>query len=249
MDPSLNLMPNPLGFQQSNTSAARLFCCPENQRISSDSDIASMTMRIRYRNSNLHQPLEFYVTTLVPLHIFFHDQPQTEEPFNPNRSSSENYQYACSEDGPRLTQTKFLSLWKTDWNNSDLSRNFAVSHVGWRKWFKLFGESGVLSAIRAGRAPTAQPTPREAIQVFEHKLSMNRIYVVASREVASGSVVPDLVFFVSFKVGEGQGSLVLGEIRVLAGQQWDQAEITLKSTVNARMWAGLERAVRAVLIS
>jgi hypothetical protein len=251
IDPSLDPIKAQLAPGQPETVNVTLIGTPENQTIPTEpSDIASLTMQIRYTIGN--QTLVFTHTSPTPIHIFFQDQHQeTKQGWNPNRPLDVTL-LSCSDEGPRLTQSKFLELWPSEpFQKPEKSWSLQIQGIGWPKWYQHFSSIGVLDDIRPQNHQHPAPSTREVIRIWEHKLSMNRVYVVASREVDVGAVQPDLVFFVSLRLGgmnEG-GQLVLGEVRVKAQDGWQSAEVQLRGSVNQRLWPPLERALRAVLLS
>ena len=254
-DPSVDLLSGVRGELmpgQTHDYNVSLFCSPDNQRVMDPSeDLSAVTVNIKYMMGNVR----LYVAhmTFIPLHIFFVDHPQAD----PTNFVSDPDLLSCSDDGPRLTQSSFLSIWPSP---NLTAHQFTFEGVSWKKWYQAYAKAGVLSTITGVTFPTATPSNKEVIKVFERKLSTNRIYVVASREIPNPqSALPNLVFFCSFKVGDlpigsggaasrNEGVLILAEFK-MSGENWSQCECKMKSVVNSRLWGGLQRAVRAVLLS
>ena len=257
---------------KTHTVPLTLFCSPDNQRENlADEEITGLQIAIQFNASSNSPsmgssggiPLEYKIRTNIPLHIFLQDHPQ-----NPSAAHESILPISCYDDGPRLTQSAFLSLYQSDFAGSATRQISVGPTVPWKRWYQQAFSTNVLEAIVGKNAMTSPsvvasgilPSAREATKVIELKLSRNRVYVVASREAASnnGHQVPDLVFFISFRVGDGvqenSGHLVVGEARFLANagdgsSVWERCEITLKSKVNPRMWAGLDRALQSIILS
>ncbi|KAI3662624.1 hypothetical protein MP638_000734 [Amoeboaphelidium occidentale] len=260
--PGTRLLPvNPDGGQilapgQTHTSGATLICSRDNQQIPTDptAEWTEIFMVIEYKFSEgiygAVRPIRVSHSTLVPMHIFFQEHPQMEYV---SRLDIEPQSLSSSEFGPRLDQNTFLDLWKSQLVREDQTRSFAFSGVPWARFFDQFAKQGVLFPITGSNMPSENPSAREIIRVMEHKLSMNRVYVVASREVPKQQY-PELVFFVSFTVGEkSTGScMVLGEVRLApasTGDIWSGCQVALKTRGNAKLFPGIERAFRAILLS
>jgi hypothetical protein len=230
---------------QSVNSNLTLICSASNQRILDEGDLTNATIVVQYTMASAQgsQMLTNYHKTCIPLQILFFDHPQAD----PTSFVSDPDSLSSSDDGPRLSQMYFLNMWPSP---QLPTHSFVFEGVQWKRWYLAYSQAGVLQAITGTTFATANPTTREVIKLFERKLSTNRIYVVASREVNSTShTMPTLVFFCSLKVGlfDG-GQLVLSEIR-MTSDEWSKCEVNLKSTINNRVWSGLERAVKAILLS
>lgn len=274
VDPSASLLPKAstaggveaLAPAQTHMANVNLFCSPENQRLSAGEEITALTVTIEFAmiapsmlsSPSQQQTVRYQYRTLIPLHIFFISHPQ-----NPGAAHESILPISASDDGPRMTQTAFLDRYASA---SLPTKEFsAPGGASWKRWFNQVSQSGLLDAVvgKGGATPASHlasgglPSSREVLKVIEYKLSTNRVYVVASREAASpGTSVPDLVFFVSFHVGDGsgasKGTLVMGEVRFLATSgpdTWERCDVVLKSQVNDRLWSGLERALNSILLS
>jgi hypothetical protein len=262
LDPSANLLPSSGSLEagQTHMTNVNLYCSPENQRINLNEEITALTVNVDYVTSaSSGQKIRFQCKTQIPLHIFFLNHPQ-----NPNAAHESVLPISCSDDGPRMTQSAYLDQYQSDEFSGTACRQFSVpGGIAWKRWYSQVSQIGLLDAIvgkeGARMGSNGMPTAREILKVIEYKLSMNRVYVVASRETQTGAPMPDLVFFISFRVGDGNsaasptsGSLIMGEVRFLAttgADTYERCDVTLKSKVNTRMWPALERAIRAIVLS
>lgn len=281
-DFSLHIAPNTLGldvepeeYQKSwlpgthgvlkandtHTFNVGLTCRPQNQNLENADDGLLVRMRFEYTNEQTSTHLVFHHSTHVPIHIFFVDHPQRMDYGDMRKQSSMALEdpelLSCTDDGPRLTHTAFLD----GWNQNSLSENscfeidFSRSQgFAYRRWAKNFE-----SIIQQQYQNLQQNDPKLLIsKIIEAKLSVNRIFTVASRNVPSeNSHCGDLVFFVSFKVGlnpKNTALLVLGEIRftqaVPNSLDWTKCQVQLKApNQQAWVWKGIERSIKGILQS
>jgi hypothetical protein len=231
----LTLLPNAFGLTcdgtiqslspgQTKTCALTLTCKSENQKIT-QGEWTQVLIVIEYCFGQ-NRRIQTSHPTQIPLHIFFQEHPQLAATTAVDIDMSN---LSSSEKGPRLDQQTFLQLWGRDLT----TRNFDFSGVPWMRYMSQF------SHVMHGSDPRNSTS---VIRILEHKMSMNRIYVVASREANN-----ELVFYVSFKIGE---SLWLAEVRLRDGKdRWSECSVTLKTSGNPAFTAGVERAVRAILLS
>jgi hypothetical protein len=225
-----------------------LFCFPEKQRINQstlsgvDDSIMSLDMQITYENNG--RILSFSHQTSIPLFLFFQDHFQNYDSalFPSSIINVHDDRLSATENGPRLTQNAFLNIWKTD---TDLG--FQIPHsINWKSWYASLAQELRLSFFRA------DPVLSDLIKVLECKLSMNRIFVVASREVNAASMRKDVVLFVSFKVSNGQssgGQLVVGEIRFIGDSGWESAVVKICTKLNRNMYGALRKSMIDILTS
>jgi hypothetical protein len=248
IDPSMQQSSQTLNPGQTHTANMTLYCTGDNQRTQpTNEDFCALAVGIQYDLSTAPaapiDTLRFRHQTLIPVHLFLVDHPQS---YSVSRTDVPSWTSA-TEDGPRMTQSSFLDQWST----TPAAHTFQLpTGISWRKWYEQYRRQGILDL-------SVNSQTRDVIKVFEHKMAMNRVYNVASREVprSNGS---DLVFFVSCRVGDGsfddskRGQLVLAELRVLMegdSMPWDRCEVTFKGALNPRLWIAMERSITAILTS
>jgi hypothetical protein len=249
IDPSISVLSQQrgglAGGEKHNVNLS-LYCAADNQTpppVSlspptatadpSADDISKLTLSVEYRLSTApHCTHRFLVNTFVPLHLFF-----------------QTHDGAPTDDGPRVAQTVFLSLWRNEYQTSTVAHSIAFrppQPVPTLRWYQQFVPSGLLKPISNSICTTQDPSLREIIAIVEHKLSINRIYTVAAREADGGKT---LVFFVSLRIGGlGAGSLVLGELR-FSGDGFADCAVHLRSKISRRFSKPIERSIQAILLS
>ena len=253
------------GTTQANTptmSNLVLICTSDNQRVlgfdtNDDSEMMRLTMHVEYtRTQPSDRRVGFQCATHIPLHIFFHDHPQRltgAQDQDPNLLS-------CDDEGPRMTQSAFLSRWKAMEMPANPAPNALPTSVTFQvdfnptlpyeRWSQHF------PSIMQQRTASAQPIDL-VIKVVEHKLAVNRVYSVASREAPNANGPPELVFYASLKVGLDSnasqgGVLVMAELRMQqsANMAWNRCIVILRGEVGKMwIWNGLQRALRGILLS
>ncbi|KAI3649148.1 hypothetical protein MP228_007002 [Amoeboaphelidium protococcarum] len=243
----LEMMPESGVVQSGETFGAvlKLDVSTENQYVDDPQNLLKLPVQIEYtivdvRNQSKQRRLHFNVETLVPLHIFYLDHPQR-QPVNDGRNNGveDLTTLSTSDDGPRMTQSAFLSSWQS-LSSPTSSHAFSVDKIPYVRWCNYFKHLQC-------------PNKSMFIQsVVEHKLAINRVYQVASRQVPGDAGAVQYVLYGSFRIGIDAGQLVMSEIRltVPADVSMDgSAQVTLKGQINPHLWAGLERSIRGILLS
>lgn len=136
-------------------------------------------------------------TTDVPIHLFFQHH------LKGNRAGIGQNASAW------VSQDKFLDDWK---NNSKHTSSFSLETNAIERWFDQFGiKDHSISGY---------------IKVIEQKLGINRVYIVASRNVQG-----DIVIYASLKIDLSNGLPCLLELR-FTGDSFRQSQITLKHSMD-----------------